>query len=47
MRRERRLNWLDFDTDKFLEDCERARQIFEAEERRQRKAQRGEWGEDP
>ena len=38
-RRERRFNWDDFDLDKFFEDCERARQIFEAEERRRREAE--------
>jgi hypothetical protein len=35
-RRERRFNGETFDLDSFFEDCERARQIFEAEERRQR-----------
>jgi hypothetical protein len=33
-KQERRFNWDDFDLDTFLENCERARQIFEAEERR-------------
>lgn len=35
-KQERRFNWDDFNLDKFFDDCERARQIFEAEERRQR-----------
>jgi hypothetical protein len=38
-RRERRFNWDEFDLDKFFEDCERARQIFEEADRRQREAE--------
>jgi hypothetical protein len=38
-RRERRFNWDEFDLDQFFDDCERARLIFEAEERRQREAE--------